>query len=91
MAGGLATNPHRPPVNWSITLRPRAKSDLRQAHDWYEECRAGLGDEFLAAHAGAMLRLETAPEGLHAAHKIIGHWNQLVFAFVLSEITHGIE
>ena len=31
----------------SITYHPAVKEDLRQAHDWYEGSRDGLGDEFL--------------------------------------------
>jgi toxin ParE1/3/4 len=49
-------------VNWTLTIRPKAKHDLRRAHDWYEERCEGLGNEFLAAQAEAFLRLETDPE-----------------------------
>jgi len=49
-------------VSWRVTIRPKAGDDLRHAHDWYEERRAGLGDEFLAAHAEALVRLEAHPE-----------------------------
>ena len=49
-------------MNWTVTIRPKAKADLRRAHDWYEERCPGLGDEFLAGHAEALLRLETDPE-----------------------------
>jgi plasmid stabilization system protein ParE len=49
-------------VNWTVTLRPQAKADLRCAYDWYEERCAGLGDEFLAAQAETLLRLEADPE-----------------------------
>ena len=49
-------------MNWNVTIRPKAKADLRRAHDWYEERCAGLGDEFLADHAEALLRLENDPE-----------------------------
>jgi plasmid stabilization system protein ParE len=49
-------------VNWIVTIRPKAKADLRRAHDWYEERCPGLGDEFLADHAEALLRLEADPE-----------------------------
>ena len=45
-----------------VTIRPKAMADLRRAHDWYEERCAELGDEFLAAHAEAFLRLEADPE-----------------------------
>jgi hypothetical protein len=49
-------------VNRTVTIRPKAKADLRRAHDWYEERCAGLGDEFLADHAEALLRLEADPD-----------------------------
>ena len=49
-------------MNWTVTIRPKAKADLRHAYDWYEERCAGLGDEFLADHAEALLRLESDPE-----------------------------
>jgi plasmid stabilization system protein ParE len=49
-------------VNRTVTIRPKAKADLLRAHDWYEERCAGLGDEFLADHAEALLRLEADPE-----------------------------
>jgi plasmid stabilization system protein ParE len=49
-------------VSWVVTIRPRAKADLRQARDWYEERCPGLGDEFLADLAEALLRLEADPE-----------------------------
>lgn len=49
-------------MTWIVTLRPKAKADLRRAHDWYEERCAGLGNEFLADQAEAILRLEADPE-----------------------------
>jgi toxin ParE1/3/4 len=36
--------------------------DLREARDWYDQRREGLGNEFLLAIADAMLVLEEAPE-----------------------------
>ncbi len=48
--------------NWIVTIRPKARADLQQACDWYEEKRAGLGDEFLVDLAEAFLRLESDPE-----------------------------
>jgi hypothetical protein len=34
-------------VKWRLVVRPRAESDLREAQNWYENQRAGLGAEFL--------------------------------------------
>jgi toxin ParE1/3/4 len=49
-------------VNWQVTIRPAAHADLREARDWYDQRREGLGNEFLLAVADAMLALEEAPE-----------------------------
>jgi hypothetical protein len=49
-------------VSRHVSIRAAARVDLRRAHDWYEERCPGLGDEFLAAVAEALLRLEAHPE-----------------------------
>jgi len=49
-------------VKWTVTIRPEARADLQHAYDWYEDRQVGLGDEFLADHAEAFLRLEDNPE-----------------------------
>jgi plasmid stabilization system protein ParE len=49
-------------VKRAVTIRPRAKADLQQAHEWYEEQCPGLGDEFLADMAESFVRLEDDPE-----------------------------
>ena len=35
-------------MKWRLVIRPRAETDLREARNWYESQRAGLGAEFLA-------------------------------------------
>ena len=64
-------------MNWTVTIRPKAKDDLRRAHDWYEKRCAGLGDEFLADHAEALLRLEAYPERFpiyyRGFHRVLTH------------------
>jgi plasmid stabilization system protein ParE len=49
-------------VTRTVTLRPAAVADLADARTWYDEQRPGLGDEFLAAVAAALLRLESNPD-----------------------------
>ena len=49
-------------MSWQVTIRSAAHADLREARDWYEQRREGLGDEFLLAVADAMLALEETPE-----------------------------
>jgi plasmid stabilization system protein ParE len=48
-------------VSWHVSIRAAAQADLRAARDWYEQQRAGLGDEFLLSIADAMIRLEESP------------------------------
>src|SRR6185369_13623033 len=34
-------------MRWKVVVRPEAKDDILQAADWYDQQRAGLGDEFV--------------------------------------------
>ena len=43
-------------MKWRVVIRPRAEADLREARKWYENQRAGLGDEFLAEFGITILR-----------------------------------
>ena len=49
-------------VTWQVTVRPAAEADLAAAEAWYEDKRAGLGQEFLASVAGTLMRVESNPE-----------------------------
>ena len=49
-------------MKWRVTTRPEADTDLREARDWYEQQRPGLGDEFLLSMADALTRLEESPD-----------------------------
>lgn len=49
-------------MSWKVTIRRRARADLRESRDWYDRQRSGLGSEFLLAVADAMVVLEQAPE-----------------------------
>ena len=46
----------------TVLIREAAQTDLREAYDWYEKQRSGLGDEYLVAIAEALSRLESGPE-----------------------------
>ena len=39
-----------------LFLRPEAERDLAAARDWYDQQRAGLGDDFIDALALALYR-----------------------------------
>jgi toxin ParE1/3/4 len=45
-----------------IVLRPEAEADLLAALDWYEQQRAGLGEEFAKAVDQIFARIEAMPE-----------------------------
>ena len=49
-------------MSWQVSIRPEARADLQGARDWYEAQCVGLGDEFLAAVAEALVRMEADPE-----------------------------
>ena len=34
-------------MKWRLVIQPRAEADLREARNWYESQRSGLGAEFL--------------------------------------------
>ena len=44
-------------MKWRLVIRPRAETDLREARDWYESQRAGLGGEFVAEIEAAIQAL----------------------------------
>lgn len=44
-----------------LTLRPVAGAEIAEAYGWYEEQRAGLGEEFLAEVRSTLAAVEEAP------------------------------
>jgi len=48
-------------VSWRVSIRAGGERDLEEARSWYERQRSGLGNEFLAAVAEALIRLEGDP------------------------------
>ena len=52
-------------MNHSLIIKPEVERDLRDAMEWYNEQRAGLGDEFLAEVERAFDRICENP-GLHS-------------------------
>ncbi len=56
-------------MTWQVLIRPAAEADLDQTRKWYDEQRAGLGDEFLVSIAEAFTRLEQDPERYRVLYK----------------------
>jgi plasmid stabilization system protein ParE len=44
-----------------IILAPEARTDARDAYDWYEEQNQGLGDDFLSSLESAFLQIAHYP------------------------------
>lgn len=49
-------------MKWHVAIRPRGESDLRQAREWYENQRTGLGEEFVAETTATIGLLARGPE-----------------------------
>ncbi len=45
-----------------VAVRPDAQVDLRNARDWYDRQRPGLGDAFAVAVEKFLARIEALPE-----------------------------
>jgi plasmid stabilization system protein ParE len=56
-------------LKWCVSIRLAAETDVAEAREWYESQRAGLGDEFLASVAQALMRLEESPEQFPVYYK----------------------
>ena len=54
----------KPPI-----FRPAAAADVEDAYRWYENQRAGLGEEFLAAVSSVVEFLLTCPEGFPVVYR----------------------
>lgn len=46
----------------ALLIRPEAEADLQQAYQWYEQQRAGLGDDFLARVDAALTDIRRQPQ-----------------------------
>lgn len=45
-----------------FVLAPEAEQDVREAYDWYESCRNGLGEEFLGCVDAVIERICRTPD-----------------------------
>ncbi len=45
-----------------LVLLPEAEKDLSEAYEWYENCRYGLGEEFLSCVDACLEGIRRNPE-----------------------------
>ncbi len=53
----------------NLLIRPEAEKDIREAHRWYEEQRAGLGADFLLCLEEGFDRIQRNPEMYPVVHQ----------------------
>jgi toxin ParE1/3/4 len=49
-------------MKWKLAVDPKARLDLLEAREWYEQQRAGLGDEFADEVQITLARIQQSPE-----------------------------
>jgi toxin ParE1/3/4 len=56
-------------MKYTVVFRPEAEEDLRRAYRWYEEQRAGLGQDFLLCIEAVVAAINENPSRFPAVHK----------------------
>jgi plasmid stabilization system protein ParE len=52
-----------------VHLLPEAEADLIEAREWYDQCRRGLGDEFLDAVSETVEHIAEQPFSFACVHR----------------------
>ena len=47
---------------YQLIIRPEAETEIKEAYEWYEEQRLGLGDDFLLNIDAALCSIQREPE-----------------------------
>ena len=58
----------RPNVDYEQFVRPEAEFDLAEAYGYYQECRWGLGEDFILCVEEALERLNKNPHHYQEVH-----------------------
>jgi len=56
-------------MKYTLLVRPEAEEDLRRAYSWYEDQKAGLGDDFLLCIDAALSQIQHNPLQFPCIHK----------------------
>jgi len=73
-----------------VVLRPAAAADVEAAYRWYEQQRAGLGDEFLDAVRATLRAIEANPASYAVGYRntrrgLVRRFPYAVFCRVMGE------
>jgi plasmid stabilization system protein ParE len=52
-----------------VIVRPEARRELYEAYQWYEDKRAGLGEELLLVVDAAIEQIRRAPDAFPVVHR----------------------
>ncbi len=66
-----------------VELHPEARVELRAAANWYDERRAGLGDEFMAELSALLTRIGAMPEAFPSWPRTSAARSRIHMAIVL--------
>ena len=55
-------------MSYSLSVRPEAEEDIREAYSYYQQCRAGLGNDFLESVENGFNRILTNPKIYRETH-----------------------
>jgi toxin ParE1/3/4 len=56
-------------MNKHVIIEPEAEADIAQAHDWYEQRREGLGEDFLLCIEAALHVIAERPKSFPLIRK----------------------
>ena len=56
-------------MSWELVFHPDVEGEVREAYQWYEERKEGLGDEFLESLESVYAGLRATPE----MHQVLEH------------------
>lgn len=76
-------------MTFRVRIRSRARDDMRDAHDWYEQQSPRLGDDFVRELDNVFARLETDPLIYQIVHRHIRRGLTRRFPYAIYYLVEG--
>lgn len=70
-------------MTYPLFVSPEAEAELARAHEWYEDQRAELGNEFVACVDEVFLRIQRTPRAFAEGYKSVRQTLVRRFPFVV--------